>query len=185
MSAPVMSGVQLGPYRSDWWRPAWTTPRLTASCDRFPTNAIETNQEAFWENARRRIVNYWRCAATDLPQQGPSAGNLRQQFVWERQLPPVDWALERRFSQNIWLNAALTTLLAISIAILIVRYPTRPYGFWFLLIFGYFAVVTGILEIPAYRYRMVVEPLVASSIGAAIAVLLSRRRKPAEPSPAG
>jgi hypothetical protein len=63
--------------------------------------------------------------------------------------------------------------------VLIVNYPTRPYGIWLLLIFSYFAVVTGVLEIPAYRYRMVIEPLVAMTVGAAVAVLLSRVRKTA------
>jgi hypothetical protein len=44
------------------------------------------------------------------------------------------------------------------------------------LILTYFCVITGLFEIPDYRYRMVVEPIVAMVIGSAIAVLLSKRR---------
>jgi hypothetical protein len=60
-----------------------------------------------------------------------------------------------------------------------INYPTRPYAIWLMLIISYFAIASGILEIPVYRSRIVVEPLASTVIGAALAVVLSRRRRPA------
>ena len=45
---------------------------------------------------------------------------------------------------------------------------------------AYFSIVTGTLEIPDLRYRIVVEPLVVLSFGSALAILFSRLRKPAK-----
>jgi hypothetical protein len=144
---------------------------------RVAWDAIESNPEAFVYNAFRRVVNFWRCAATELPAQG-AAGEYRGQTTWARSLPPIQWAIDHRWSQSVALNTLLAAMLGIATLVLIVNWPTRPYGIWLALIFAYFATVTGILEIPAYRYRLVLEPLIAATIGAAIAVALSRRRKP-------
>ncbi len=95
-------------------------------------------------------------------------------------VPQLEWVIEHRWSQSVALNTLLTAVLGAATLLLIFNFPTRPYGIWLALIFSYFAIVTGILEIPAYRYRMVVEPLVALTIGAAIAVLFSRKRKAAK-----
>ena len=141
-------------------------------------DAIATHPQLFAKQAFRRIVNFWRCAATDLPQQGGEQ-NYRGQQAWHYEVPPIDWAIEHRFSQSVWGNTLLTAILGLATMVLIVNYPTRPYGIWLLLIFSYFAVVTGMLEIPAYRYRMVIEPLVAMTMGGAAAVVLSRIRKTA------
>jgi len=41
----------------------------------------------------------------------------------------------------------------------------------------YFSVVTGCFEIPAYRYRMVVEPLMMSVLGAGLSSLFNVFKK--------
>jgi hypothetical protein len=175
----------------DGWRHTWTTSKaLVASglndpqADRLmkqvAADAISENKQQFAWKAFRRIANFWRCAATDLPQQGRAEGKYRQQHTWAYDVPPVDWALKYRLSQSVALNTLLTAALGLATVFLILSYPTRPYGIWIALIFAYFSIVTGILEIPAYRYRIVLEPLIAMVFGAAIAVLLSWRRKPAK-----
>lgn len=141
-------------------------------------DAIEANQPAFTQSAIRRVINFWRAAATELPAQG-AEGSYRRQMIWKYNIPVLDAAIQYRLSQSVLLNTILAGLIAAAGIVLVVNGPSRPFGLWVLLILAYFAVVTGIFEIPAYRYRIVVEPLAASVGGAAIAVLLSRRRKPA------
>ncbi|MCG8651097.1 MAG: glycosyltransferase family 39 protein [Pirellulales bacterium] len=172
----------------DDWRMTWQVSNALVASGLSDSQADQLMKQVAWEamsNHRktfawktfRRVVNFWRCAATDLPQQS-SPGDYRQQQTWQRNVPPIDWALRYRLSQSVWGNTALVAVLALATLLLLVNTPTRPYAFWLLLIFSYFAVVTGALEIPAYRYRIVIEPLAAATIGAAIAVALSWRRKP-------
>lgn len=174
---------------SEGWRHTWSVSDALvdsglndAQADRLmkrvAIDAISNHQELFVKKALRRVVNFWRCAATDLPPQG-AAGNYRGQGTWQASVPPVDMAIEYRWSQSVWGNTLLTAIIGMATLLLLINAPTRPYGLWILLIFSYFAVVTGVLEIPAYRYRVVIEPLAAMTIGAAAAVLLSWRRKPA------
>ncbi len=142
--------------------------------------AAQKDSRFFAFKAFRRVVNYWRCAATDLPPQGLSTGPFHGQYTWQYSVPSVDWALKYRLSQSVMLNTLLLSGLAFSVVLLIVNYPTRPYGIWIASILTYFSLVTGILEIPDYRYRIVLEPLVALTFGSALAVLMSRHRKVAE-----
>ncbi len=139
-------------------------------------DAIGTDPASFVGKAFRRCVNFWRCAATDLPRQGFDSGPYYNQTYWKRPVPLVEWAIEHRWSRSVAGNTLLMFLLFGSLAVLLIRPVTRPQGVWLALILGYFSVLTGVLEIPAYRYRMVVEPMVAMVIGSAFAVLLSRRR---------
>jgi hypothetical protein len=175
--------------QADGWRNTWhVSNALVASglndaqADRLmrqaAADAIRNHPGIFAKKAVRRIVNFWRCAATDLPPQGGDQA-YRGQRSWQYDVPPIDWAIEHRWSQLVWGNTLLTVVLGLALILLIVNYPTRPYGIWLLLILSYFAVVTGLLEIPAYRYRIVIEPLVAMTLGGATAVLLSRRLKTA------
>ena len=175
---------------TDNWRHTWTVSKALvrsglddASADRLmksvSLSAARESPREFGYKAFRRVVNFWRAAATELPPQA-SEGNYFGQQTWHRSIPAIDWAIRYRWSQSVWLNTLLLGGLVGALLLLIVNAPTRPYAIWIALILGYFAIVTGILEIPAYRYRIVVEPLVAASYGAAIAVLCSRRRKPAE-----
>jgi hypothetical protein len=41
----------------------------------------------------------------------------------------------------------------------------------------YFSVVTGCFEIPAYRYRMVVEPLMMAVLGAGLPLMITSFKK--------
>lgn len=140
--------------------------------------AMKTNQSVVAYKGFRRICNFWRAAATELPAQGV-AGSYRGQKIWKYRIPILDRVLEYRLSQSVALNTAVTIVILLACVLLLFNGPSRPYGFWLLLILGYFCVITGIFEIPHYRYRMVVEPLATAVCGAAIAVLLSKRRKPA------
>jgi hypothetical protein len=175
------------------WRHTWTVSNgLVASglsdaqadqlMKRVALDAIAANPEPFAWKAFRRCVNFWRCAATDLPEQGRGGqgrgeGIDRGQRTWQIDVPPIDWALDHRLSQSVLANTILTGLLALATLLLICRRLTRPYGIWIALLLGYFSVVTGLVEIPDYRYRIVVEPLGMVVIGAASATLVALLRE--------
>ncbi len=142
--------------------------------------AAQQNKSTFAYKALRRVINYWRCPASELPSQGKSGGLFYGQQIWSHSSPMVDFALQYRFSQSVRLNTLLLSGLAFCVVLLMVNYPTRVYGIWIFTILAYFSLVTGILEFPDYRYRIVVEPLVVLSFGAGLAILLSRFRKTAK-----
>lgn len=177
------------------WRHTWTVskalvasglsdPQADQLMKQICVDAIAEDRQTFAYKAVRRVVNFWRCTATDLPEQGRADGQFFGQKTWLRLAPPIDWAIEYRCSRYLTFNTLLLAVLGGAILVLIINQPTRPYGIWLGMILAYFALVTGILEIPAYRYRMVLEPLFALVLAAAIAVLLSRRQRPAEVLPA-
>ncbi|MEM1068087.1 MAG: hypothetical protein AAGG48_08770 [Planctomycetota bacterium] len=174
---------------TDDWRLTWTVSNALVQSGlrddnvdrlmrRVAMESIDTNREIFGKKAARRIINFWRAAATELPPQG-SKGSYRRQFIWKYDIPVIEKIIDYRLSQSVWLNTVVTGLIVAAGLILLFNSPSRPYAFWILLVLAYFSVVTGIFEIPAYRYRIVVEPIAAGLAGAAIAVLISRRRKPA------
>ena len=176
---------------ADQWQDTWQVSNALvrsglndATADQLmKTVALQTAQQdksAFAYKAFRRVINYWRCAASELPSQGKSNGPFYGQQTWAVSIPVIEFALQNRFSQSVNLNTMLLSGLAFCVMLLIVNYPTRAYGIWIFTILAYFSLVTGILEIPDYRYRIVVEPVVVLSFGATLAILLSRLRKTAK-----
>ncbi len=141
-------------------------------------DAIASNPGAFARQASRRTIAFWNCASTDLPSQGPSAGEFHRQQTWSKNVPPVDWMIEHRWSKSVLLNGLLAAVAGAALLFLMINYPTRPYAVWLALIFAYFAIAIGVLEFPSYRHRIVVESMLAMVGASALAVVLSRRRKP-------
>ncbi len=175
---------------TDDWRSTWAVSNALVksglsdpAADRLmrasAEEAIALDRGTFAYKAFRRCVNFWRCAATDLPAQGDPDGEYLGQFRWQFRFPALEWLIEHRWSRSVMGNTVVLGILVGALLVLIVTPTTRPYGLWLAMILGYFSVVTGLLEIPAYRYRMVVEPLICLAIGAAAAVVLSRRRQEA------
>ncbi len=171
------------------WRLTWTVsnaliesglsdPQTDRLMQQVSLDAIKSDQPTFAYKAFRRTVNFWRAAATQLPAQG-MRGNYLGESIWIYRIPALEAAIKYRLSQSVLLNTLLTGMIVVAGIVLLINRPSRPYAFWVLMILAYFAVITGVFEIPHYRYRIVVEPLTAALGGGAIAVLLSRRRKPA------
>ncbi len=133
--------------------------------------AIAAHPAPFAYKSVRRIVNFWRCAVTDLPIQGSANGEYMGQAIWSHSIAPVSWAIDHRPSRRVWFNTTLVTIVVIATMILIVNLRTRCYGVWLGLTFAYFSVVTGLVEIPNYRYRVVLEPLSAATVAAALVVI--------------
>jgi hypothetical protein len=169
---------------SESWRQTWSTAgALSASglndyqTDRLmkgvASEAIRRRPQEFGEKAIRRTVNFWRTPVTDLPTPAPDDdyGNQRRwSFTW----PPIEAVIQHRLSRSVAFNTGILFAIAISLIGLIVHQPTRNAGVWLGLVLAYFSVITGILEIPAYRYRMVVEPVAAIAVGAMAGLLWDR-----------
>ncbi len=64
-------------------------------------DAIQADPSNFSYQAFRRIVNFWRCAATDLPAQGVESGAYFGQVSWKHNLPMIEWAIDHRWSQSV------------------------------------------------------------------------------------
>ncbi|TWT53058.1 hypothetical protein Pla22_06860 [Rubripirellula amarantea] len=165
---------------ADEWQLTWQTAHaLVASglsdpaCDDLmktvATDAIKSDPGKFGLKAVRRIINFWRTPITDLPLPAPEDrySSVRR---WQVQIPIAEAAIDNRAGKHLWVNSVLMLAMITAGVILIARNATRSYGVWIVGILMYFCVVTGIVEIPAYRYRMVVEPYVALLIGSAVAV---------------
>jgi hypothetical protein len=88
------------------------------------------------EKAVRRFVNYYRCVTNELPTLGT-----------------------RWLSHRLWWCQAIMLIVLAAIVIGIVRPKTRPVTCWLAGAIVYFGAVTALVEIPDYRYRLVIEPL--------------------------
>ncbi|TWT87977.1 ArnT family glycosyltransferase [Stieleria varia] len=169
----------------DQWRLTWSVsdalvdsgmsdPEADRLMRSVAKQAVKTSPVVFAQKAVRRVVNFWRTAATDLPPQGDDPGQVPQLTTWDAQWSFVDAALARRWSRWVWGNSILLFAMIMSVGILIWKRPTRWHGVWLAAVLLYFCLVTGILEIPAYRYRIVVEPLVLLVCSMAVTTLLTR-----------
>lgn len=88
------------------------------------------------EKAVRRFVNYYRCVANELPALGT-----------------------RWLSHRLWWCQAIMLFVLVAVTIGIIRPTTRPVTCWLTGTIVYFGAVTALVEIPDYRYRLVIEPL--------------------------
>ena len=79
-----------------------------------------------------------------------------------------------RFSQSVIGNTLLTLALGLALTLLFRNHSTRPTAVWMGMTLNYFAIITGIFEIPDYRYRLVVEPIVGCTFGSALSVIFSK-----------
>ncbi len=172
---------------TDNWRHTWTRlqrPGRFRAQQRAsrPVDAASRDRRHRRQSGTVRLESlsplreFLACAATDLPEQGRGEGNYRGQRPWQVDVPAIDWAIDHRLSQSVLANTILTGLIALATLLLICRWLTRPYGIWIALMLGYFSVVTGLVEIPDYRYRIVVEPLCMVVMGAAAATLIAGLR---------
>ena len=175
----------------DRWRDTWTVSHaLTASGMDDPSgdrlmksiaqDAIAQSPGVFANKTFRRLVNFWRTRATDIPAQvadlepheNLAGERYAGQEIWGVKVAPVDTALHYRWSNWLTGNTFLMLATAAATMLLIWRRGSRASGLWLAAILGYFATVTAVLEIPAYRYRMIIEPVVVLVIALATAPLL-------------
>lgn len=175
--------------RHHWsvWRALMQAELSDAEADRLmqqvATTAIRRHPGQFVESVFRRGVNYWRVVERRFPFFGdvePQRARRFGQAVWystglRTLYKPL---LEHSPAQSLWWNTLVAALTWIGVAGLLWTHATRRYGLLLAGIFLYFASLTAVLEIPNYRYRMVIEPLmiVAAIVGNRQWAAVPRRR---------
>ncbi len=172
---------------NDEWRNTWSvSTALVASglndaqADRVMLSicigAISEHPALFADRMFRRIINFWRCVSTHIPHPTSDPKLLDHQIGWNHPNAIVESIIENRWSLSVFTNTVIAGWTAISILALIFRKATRWWGLWAGLVLVYFSVVTGCFEIPAYRYRMVIEPLMMSVLGAGLSRIFDTSR---------
>ncbi|MEL6105618.1 MAG: hypothetical protein AAFU85_06265 [Planctomycetota bacterium] len=180
-------------HQSGAWRDTWTVSNaLTtsgvddASADQMmkatALDALNANRQAATYKAVRRCINFWRTCATVLPDQvadlevppDPSQTLFAGEAIWGVKVAPIDIALRFRASNSLFANTLVMIAVVVGTILLIGWRKTRAGALWFGLVMIYFGTVTGLLEIPAYRYRMVVEPLMLLVLVSAFSPFLFR-----------
>ena len=111
----------------------------------------------------RRAVNFWRTPTTWLPR--PPAGNGGSWIA--------KW-IDRRLSRSVAFNTATLLVTIAASVVMIVHRPTRRVGVWLSGVLLYFNAVTALVEIPDYRYRMVLEPIQMAMVGMAACIVVRR-----------
>ncbi len=139
--------------------------------------AIRRSPRRFAEQAFRRFANVWRTRATELPAQN-GTGQFFGQQSWHKDVPFVDIMLRHRASNVLWINTTIMSLIGLATLVMVYHLPTRARGLWIGMLLVYFTLITACFEIPAYRYRMVLEPIAASVIGSSLAIGWSKRTRP-------
>jgi hypothetical protein len=131
------------------------------------------------ERFARRAVNFWRCVSN--PSTDPN------QFVehapFESQYRPGSLFASRLFhAAERWVPARSLTANSIAAGaafmgagLLLVRRETRAPGLGILLTLLYFGFVTAAIEIPTYRYRMILEPAMIATALAGAGMWFERR----------
>ena len=166
---------------SDQWRLTWSVSNALvqsglndAEADRAMLavcrQAIAERPAHFAERAVRRIGNFWRCVPSHLPQSTDDPQLLAGQRGWHFPTAKAEWLEKSRLSRWVWVNSIVAVTTVLSLVVLVWCAETRAWGLWCGLVLLYFSTITGLLEIPNYRYRMVVEPLMATVVGAACAL---------------
>lgn len=147
-------------------------------------SAIERRPLQFGFHAFKRFVNFWRTALDPFPYYAAldmQRVDYRGQFAWRSHQLEAFWApvLDRAPPRFLRWNELVTLLTAAGVLGLLFRRGTRRAGLTIGLTLLYFSAVTAALEIPNYRYRMILEPLMIVAICSGIYRIGDIRRKPA------
>ncbi len=129
------------------------------------------------ERCGRRLVNFFRCIADEPPTFIDSVDIPVGQWYWRAPSRLESFIRSARFSPNLVANMFVSGAYFFGWSCLLLNRRSRVTALWLGSMIMYFAVVTAAIEIPAYRYRLVVEPLMAIVGGCAIAILCSRHAK--------
>lgn len=132
-------------------------------------SAIEQDPQKFAFHAFKRFVNYWRTSLDPFPYfiaLDMQRTDYQGQVAWrnrslEMTLAPI---LDRAPPRFLRWNELATLLTATGVFGLLFRRETRRAGLMLALTLGYFSVLTAALEIPNYRYRMILEPLMIVAV---------------------
>jgi len=137
--------------------------------------SIKKNPAIWSERMVRRIVNFFRCIS-DAPPEFSGTNSIPQGQLWWHVPTIAERAVRSlRFSPHLWANMFVTFVIGIAWLRIVTISSLRLPALWLGALIGYFAVITAAIEIPDYRYRLVVEPLMAIVGGLAVGSLFGDR----------
>lgn len=142
---------------------------------RVAMEAIEQDPLHFGWKTIQRTGNFFRTTATDLPGWAGANESYGGQQTWHLDLPIAHRVAESTLSSSLRFNEFVFAVVVVSLGVLVVHPQTRPWGLWYGAILAYFAILTGLLEIPNYRYRAVLEPVMIIIVATALAAILNWR----------
>jgi hypothetical protein len=142
---------------------------------RVAWEAQRANPRRSIEYFLRRAVNFWRCVSNPYPffQWEAEPHSFENQFRPASQAATQVFIVVNRWScsRNLWANSLCAAAAVVGAGLLAADPRTRGAGCALLLTLAYFSAVTAAVENPAYRYRMILEPVM---IAAAVSGIGSR-----------
>jgi hypothetical protein len=130
--------------------------------------------------AIRRTVNFWRCVANPFPQYLPTAETESlQQIRWNSPFLADQFHTLTNYvpSRSLPMNELFLLAILIGTVILCLDPRLRTHGFVLALTLLYFNLITAAVEIPAYRYRMILEPVMIMIVVCAFTAGRQRMRR--------
>jgi hypothetical protein len=130
--------------------------------------------------AVRRSVNFWRCVANPIPRHIPTeATDSLSQVRWNSLFMArlVHTLTDHSPSRSLRMNELLLLSVLCGTLILMSESRLRTNGLIFGLTLAYFTLITAAVEIPTYRYRMVVEPVTIMIVVCGYASVFRRVRR--------
>jgi hypothetical protein len=144
--------------------------------------SLRGDPRRFAEQFLRRAVNYWRCVSNPYPFFQWEVGPRAFEGQYQLGLPAATQlfvAVNRwSASQSLWANSLFTVAAFAGAGLLAAGSRTRAGGWGLLLTLVYFCAVTAAVENSAYRYRMILEPVMIAAAAGGIGSIGSRTRWP-------
>jgi hypothetical protein len=140
--------------------------------------AIANDPWTFSRKAIWRMVDFWRAESTYIPYPSGDATSWvmqDEQWTWRWKLGWLEKWIDMRWSNSVLANMLLSGVLATCLLILFTTKSTRTSSLWLVGVLGYFAIVTSALEIPDYRYRTILEPIMITIVAAALGPRMRRQ----------
>jgi hypothetical protein len=136
----------------------------------------------FVEQFLRRAVNYWRCVSNPYPffqwLAEPHAVDGQHELEWPAATRIFVAANRWSASRFLWVNSVLAVAAFVGAGVLAASPRTCAAGWGLLLTLVYFCAITAAVENSAYRYRMILEPIMIAAAAGGIGSISSRTRLP-------
>jgi hypothetical protein len=145
---------------------------------RVAIQAIAASPVIWTERFLRRLVNFFRCVSDLLPSFAGTNTFPADQVIWNVPTQGEATLNSLRFAPRLGLNMLVMFAFFVSWVWLVCGRVHRTLALWIGAMVTYFTIVTCAIEIPDYRYRLVVEPLMAMTGGAAVAKVFAKGMHP-------
>ncbi len=165
-----LSGVDVPVVVEDTWSVSSALRVSGLPDDEIDALMLRVCRELIWEapavagyKTVRRTANFWRCVSNPFPfyEWNPDQPSYHGQRIWKSSFATQLYRQANRYaaSRSLRMNELALIGVVIGLACLLMRPATRPVAISLGLLLLYFNAVTAALEIPSYRYRLILEPV--------------------------